>query len=379
VHGENWQPVRDPEALAALFRDTRMSAPLRDGLTATAEYRSDGTGTVRAYGEVFQRTWEVREPDRVCIGMRDQDACYLLEVDREAADRYRATNLATNEVVILTITSADDRVAVAESASSAGGAAKPSADEIAAKLANPNTPLATLTAKLQFRTFEGDLPGADDQNATTLLLQPSFPFPLGNGDLVLFRPAVPVLLDQPYFDGEQSRFRSKTGLGDITFDLAYARTLDNGLLLAAGLVSTIPTATDDRLGEDRWTLGPEFLIGKLSKKYVLGVFPNHQWDVGGSGDADVNLTTAQVFGTYLPRGGWNLGTSPIISYDHEADQWTVPLNFSIGKTAIWKGRPWKLSMEINYYVEQGDAFGPEWMIGFNIAPVVENGLTRLFQ
>ena len=317
AHGESWQPVRDPQALAALFSDT--------------------------------------------------------------VDRYRAANLATNEVVILTIRSADDRVAVAEPTSSAGGAAKPSADEIAAKLANPNTPLATLTAKLQFRTFEGDLAGAHDQDSTTLLLQPSFPFPLDNGDLILFRPAVPILLDQPYFDGQQNRFRSESGLGDITFDLALARTLDNGLLLAGGIVSTTPTATDDRLGSDRWTLGPEFLIGKISKKYVLGLFPNHQWDVGGSGEADINLTTAQVFGTYLPGGGWNLGSSPIISYDHESDQWTIPLNLSVGRTVIWGGRPWKLSAEINYYVEQGDAFGPEWMIGFNIAPVVQNGLARLFQ
>ena len=56
------------------------------------------------------------------------------------------------------------------------------------------------------------------------------------------------------------------GMGDITFDLAYARTTKSGIIWAAGIVSTIPTATDDELGNDRWTLGPEFLIGKLSKK-----------------------------------------------------------------------------------------------------------------
>ena len=43
---------------------------------------------------------------------------------------------------------------------------------------------------------------------------------------------------------------------------------------------------------------------------------------------------------------------------------------------IHKGR---LEVEVNYYIERPDAFGPEWMIGFSIAPVVENGLARLFQ
>ena len=69
---------------------------------------------------------------------------------------------------------------------------------------------------------------------------------------------------------------------------------------------------------------------------------------------------------------------PVISFDHEEDEWTVPLNLNFGKTVIWNGRPWKLSAEVNYYVDSPDAFGPEWFIGFNIAPVVENVLARYF-
>ncbi len=64
-------------------------------------------------------------------------------------------------------------------------------DEIAKELVNPNTPLATLNFKFQYRDFKGDFPGADSQGGTTLLVQPSLPFPLDNSDLVLFRPAIP--------------------------------------------------------------------------------------------------------------------------------------------------------------------------------------------
>ena len=42
-------------------------------------------------------------------------------------------------------------------------------EEIAQELANPNTPLATLNFKLQFRQFKGDLADADNQDGTTLL------------------------------------------------------------------------------------------------------------------------------------------------------------------------------------------------------------------
>jgi len=68
-----------------------------------------------------------------------------------------------------------------------------------------------------------------------------------------------------------------------------------------------------------------------------------------------------------------------MSYDWKSEQWTIPLNFNFGKTLIWKERPWKLSMEINYYIERADAFAPQWMIGFNLTPVVNNGLVDWFK
>ena len=67
-----------------------------------------------------------------------------------------------------------------------------------------------------------------------------------------------------------------------------------------------------------------------------------------------------------------------MNYDWNSEQWTVPLQINAGKTVVMKGRPWKLSAELNYYVEKADAFGPEWMLSFNIAPVVKNGLATMF-
>ena len=254
----------------------------------------------------------------------------------------------------------------------------PTADDVAKALANPNTPLASLKFNNQFRGFEGSLPDANGQSSFTMLFQPNFPFALESGASVFWRPAVPLISNQPVFNAATNQFDEQSGLGDIAFDLAYGRTTEDGILWATGIISSLPTATDD-LGTDRFTLGPELLYGKLTETYVLGMFPNHQWDIGGSGDVDVSLTTVQLFGTYLPGGGWNVGTTPIITYDWITEQWTVPLNFTVGKTFIFGTTPWKLQLEFNYYVEQADRFGPEWMIGFNFAPVVENVLASWFQ
>ena len=181
------------------------------------------------------------------------------------------------------------------------------------------------------------------------------------------------------FDARKLDFGSESGMGDIGFDLVYAQTSPTGLLSAYGFVATLPTATEDDLGKDLWAIGPEVFVGRFTKQSVIGIWPSHQWDVGGSGDGKINSTSMQVFGVYLPGGGWNFGTAPIFVYDHELEESTVPLNFSMGKTVIWSGRPWKLGMEINYYLEKPDAFGPEWMISFDITPVVENPLARWFK
>ena len=379
VQAGDWEPVTGVDTLRKFISGRTAERNLPSGETARGEYFADGTGVVHEYGASFPRTWEVRGDDQVCISSAREHVCYTFERNTADPDLYRGRNVATGVATEFSV--AEGAAVVTETSKETGqdpGAATASANEMAAELANPNTPLASLTFKLQFRGFTGDLPNADDQNSTTLLFQPSLPFPLDNGDTILFRPAIPLLIDQPMFNARDLDFDETTGLGDISFDLAYARTSDTGILTALGIVSSLPTATDD-LGSDRFTLGPEILLGKLTEKYVVGVFPNHQWDIGGTGDADINLTTMQVFATYLPMGGWNVGSVPIMNYDHNTNDWTIPLNLQLGKTIIANGRPWKLAMELNYYIEQPDPFGPDWMIGFIVTPVVKNRVAEWFK
>ena len=378
AQANEWIPVTGAEALNKYMSGMKAERTLAGGEIGRGEYFPDGTGTLYSWGAKIPRTWEVKGDDQVCITEKRITNCYQIENNSSNPNLYRARNVASGEVGEFKVVNGKAVVTIApKDAETTGGAATASADEIAAELANPNTAVATLTLKTQYRWFSGDLPNADSQSSPMLLFQPSFPFKLASGDMVLWRPALPLLVDQPIYDASTATFDGETGLGDFAFDLAYAPKLPGGWLIATGLITAWPTATGD-LGTDRFTLGPELLIGKLSKTLVLGIFPNHQWDVGGSGDVDINLTTIQAFATFLPGGGWNVGSAPIMAYDWNSEQWTVPLQLNVGKTVMFGGRPWKLSFEINYYVEQPDPFGPDWMIGFNVAPVVKNGLASFF-
>jgi hypothetical protein len=253
-----------------------------------------------------------------------------------------------------------------------GAPAELSPEEAARELANPNTPLASLTLKNQWTGWGGDLPGADGANSGTFLFQPSFPFPVSKTGTIFCRPALPYLVDQPVVSAT-GEVEPTNGFGDMGMDLAFGRTTSSGVLLTAGMLAGFPTGQDG-LSSDTWTLGPEFLVGHFSKKSVLGVFPSHQWDL--SGPKDVSLTSIQPILAYLPGGGWGLSSSGPISYNWLSEQWTVPLQLMLSRTVKVGKTPIKLALEGTRYVEQADALGQDWMIGFNITPVVPNVLAK---
>jgi len=268
-----------------------------------------------------------------------------------------------------------------------------SADDVARELTNPNNDLAKLTFKNQYRWYTGDLPNADDQDNYTLLFQPVFPFTLGkteSGDNQVFflRPAIPLVVDQPIPDPTQADFWSEeTAIGDTSFDAAYAVTRKDGWVFAGGMIVTLPWASDTDVSGGQYRVGPEFLVGKLSKWGLLGVFPYHQWDVAGTRgpkekrDADYSLTSTQLFVVHNAGNGWTVGTTPIVTYDWESEDWTVPVQLNITKTVLLGAskRPWKFELEVAYYAEQSDLFGPEWLLGFNVTPIVNNFVEDLFR
>jgi len=167
----DWVPVDDADELRELVSDTTMVSTLEPGVEATAIYRADGTSELNAWGGNFRRTWDVRD-GKICTNSQDVITCYTIERAADEALTFRATNPISGDSAIVTITRDGEPITVA---GSGVGMGKPSADEIAKSLANPNTPLASLTLKTQYRAFKGDLPNASDQNSTTLLFQPSFP------------------------------------------------------------------------------------------------------------------------------------------------------------------------------------------------------------
>jgi len=255
------------------------------------------------------------------------------------------------------------------------------ADQVAKELSNPAGSLASLFTSLEYTTYKGDLPDADDQDSWTFTFQPVLPFPVGDkGRRIIFRPLVPVPFNQPVFDLDQGDFDSAdVNLGDISFDLVYAGTdmknKHEGFLWGIGTAGTLPTATDDDLGGDQWRLGPEVFGGVIRKWGTLGAVVNHQWNVAGSNDDSYSVTGGQYFYAIGLGDGWQIASGPNFSYDWEADSdqaWTLPVGFGVAKTTALGNTKVKFQGQVQYFVEQPDAFGPDLLFKFTITPVIKN-------
>lgn len=247
----------------------------------------------------------------------------------------------------------------------------PNIDELAKELANPGAANATLNFKFEYRTFDGDVPDAEDQDSLTATFQPVFPFVLPNGSNLIFRPAFPYVFGQPVFDTSTSSFDTKDAFSDVAYDLLYATT-SNGWTLGVGVVGAVPTGS--ALSSDNWLLGPSALAVKTEDWGVWGFFPFHNEKVGGSG-ADVSISSLQYFLFYGLGDGWQIGTGPTITYDWEADSddaWTVPFGIQVAKTTAIGKQLVKLNAGIEKNVVAQEAFPSDWKFTFTFSPVISN-------
>ena len=125
--------------------------------------------------------------------------------------------------------------------------------------------------------------------------------------------------------------------------------------LGVGPSLTVPTATDDSLGSEKWSAGPAAVALTMPGNWVVGSLVRQLWSFAGDGDRqDVNQTLIQPFVNYNFPGGWYAVSSPIITANWEADSddtWTVPVGGGLGKIFKIGGQAMNAAAQAFYNVE----------------------------
>lgn len=231
------------------------------------------------------------------------------------------------------------------------------AGELAKKTQNPVSDLISLP----FQNNTNFNFGPEDKTQNILNIQPVIPIGLNEQWNLITRTIAPVIYQPETLPGTDSEF----GLGDVNFTAFFSPAKPAKLLWGAGPILVLPTATDERLGSEKWSIGPSAVALTMSPPWVIGALVSNVWSVAGEDDrSHVNQFLLQYFVNYNLPGGWYLTTSPIITANWNADSdntWTVPLGGGAGKIFRIGKQPMNAQVQGFYNVEKPE-FGADWTL-----------------
>jgi hypothetical protein len=242
-----------------------------------------------------------------------------------------------------------------------------SASQLNQQLSNPVSSLWSISN--QFNNFE--LNNGHWNNNWNF--QPVLPISLTKDWNLITRPVMPFynIVPHPTVSGEWER---DAGLGDLALVELLSPAHSGNWLLGVGPTAIFPTATSGFTGQGKWQLGPTLLIGYLTKDFILGVFPQQWWSIGGEhGKPDTNQLNLQPIASVFFGEGWNIGYSGNILANFNGTSgnvWTVPLGVGVGKVVKFGRLPVKLQFAVQYMPVHPRISGQEWNVQVQITPVL---------
>jgi hypothetical protein len=243
--------------------------------------------------------------------------------------------------------------------------AQESSADLANKLSNPVASL--ISVPFQFNWDKGYGPNDGDKGYVNI--QPVIPFSLNDEWNVISRTILPVAYQNDIAGPSGNQF----GLGDITQSLFFSpkQPTTAGIIWGVGPVFLVPTATDDLLGTKKWGAGPTAVMLKQNGPLTVGVLANHIWSFAGDSDrTDIDSTFLQPFVSYTTKDAWTFTLNTESTYNWEAHQWSVPINFQVAKLIHIDKQAVSLFAGVRYWAKSPDN-GPD---GFG----VRTGMTLLF-
>lgn len=291
---------------------------------------------------------------------------------------------------------------------------KPTLAQMSALMDNPLGNVAMLFTQFDFYKLKNDVNGIEkNQGVYTGIFQ--FPKKLNDDWNLINRviwtvPSVPI--DQDKVDALSTASFSPgtpgapgsgslidviggrtTGWGDMYYVGLFAPNkgvdlegLEGKFLWGAGFDISLPTATEDVLGSNKWSGGPSALAVYMGPTWKVGGLLMHYKDFAGddvdSNGApvpDVNLTNLQYFVFYSLSDTSAIGASPNIIMDWEADsddRFTVPIGIGYSQTVQFGKVPVRFGLEFHYSVIRPDNVGSDWGIRFYVIPAAPSALFK---
>lgn len=215
--------------------------------------------------------------------------------------------------------------------------------ELAKKTLNPIASLISVPFKLD-RDF-----GVGPQQAarSTYALQPVIPVSLNSEWNMISRTILPYVQS----DSSVAHGNSVNGLGDTIQSFFFSPTQPSagGWIWGAGPVLSLPTATKDELGSEKWGIGPTAVVIRQEHGFTYGGMAYHLWSFASAGNNDrasMNLSYLQPILAYTTKTFTSFGVNTEAVLDWTHNQWTTPINYYVAQ--MLKIGPQPISLQVGY-------------------------------
>ena len=249
--------------------------------------------------------------------------------------------------------------------------------EINKKLTNPVSSIWSITFQQNNYRLTFDKPDAVTRWSSNLLFQPVLPVSITDDWNLITRPVIPLFVSQPHPNPNDPRKNARnTNFGDTTLLqlLSPSPRLAGNWLLGLGPTWMFPTAGSDYTGQGKWQVGPGALVGYLSDKWILGLFPQFWWSFAGPNSREqTGQMNLQPVAAYFLPDGWSVGYSGNVLANFEAkhdNTWTVPLGLSVAKVVKLGKLPVRFALAGQWMPVHPEEDGQKWNIQLVVAPVI---------
>ena len=219
--------------------------------------------------------------------------------------------------------------------------------------------------------------GAANGDANILRIMPLFTFPVFER-WKLINLAIITLADAPSgtpaFPGNPSTEHT-AGLSDLLLASFVTPAGTDNFIWGAGVMLSLPTATSDSLGSEKWTIGPAIRLTYRTEMWNFGMIAGQRWSVAGTGNRDdvSQLLMRGMIRRQLPND-WYFVSAPLITanWNSPGEKWLIPLGGGIGRTFTRGSHPWAWSVQGYYNVVRPDR-SPDWVFRFAIITAIPFG------
>jgi hypothetical protein len=219
--------------------------------------------------------------------------------------------------------------------------------------------------------------GAANGDATILRIMPLYTFPVFDRWKLIHLDIISLAdapSGTPAFPGDPD-IEHSAGLSDLLHASFYTPNRSGNFVWGLGAMLSIPTATDDSLGNGKWAAGPAFRLTYRTGNWNVGLIAGQRWSFAGSGNrADVNqLLMRGAINRQLPND-WFFVSAPLIvaNWDAVGQDWLIPVGGGIGRQFTLGKFPWAWSVQGYYNAIKPDS-APDWLVRFAIIAAVPFG------